>query len=237
MFKPDLRVLSPPGFLKRIGATGELPPPTEAAGREPAANLEDVGPRPARTRTLDGFSGSREWQAAVERLTGGQAQQGAEESGLARPAAAPPGSATRAPSRFKPETGDDDGPEHLGGKAVGQLPDDLARKVGGDPETRRGLEALVARGLADRPDSQGVTVLDHLRAILAMPAKKDPPNPVAVVRSLVDGLLSPHGIQQGKGTFSCTAATIQGLTASSAPGEYVRVLRGLMFDGQVRIDP
>lgn len=131
MFKPDLRVLSPSGFLMRIGATGELPPPAEAGGKEPAADLEGVGPRPAGTRTLDGFSGSREWQAAVERLAGGQAQQGAEESGLARPAAVAPRSATRAPARFKPETGDDDVPEYRGGKADGQLPDDLARKVGG----------------------------------------------------------------------------------------------------------
>jgi hypothetical protein len=249
MFNPDLRVLSPSGLLKRIGATGELPPVTDAEAKEPAPTREEPSPRGA--RTLDGFSGSRNWQAAIERLAGSPVNAGADtpEAPLTQPA---PRATPQAPARFQPETGE---PKvstfsqatdariktsnvaqyvHGDGKSDIRLPEDLARQLAGDPGGRRALELLVSRGIADKAETKGVTVLDHLQAIMGLPATTGHPSPMEVVRGLIDGLLSPDGIQQGKGTFSCKAATIQGITASTSPGEYVRVVRGLMFEGQVR---
>ncbi|MEB3203591.1 MAG: hypothetical protein VKP57_02720 [Candidatus Sericytochromatia bacterium] len=249
MFNPDLRVLSPSGFLKRIGATGELPPVSDTEAKEPAPTREEPSPRSSRTR--DGFSGSRNWQAAIDRMGGSQAKPGANAPEAARTQAAPRAT-PEAPARFQPETGKPEASTfsqatdariktsivaqyiHGDGRSDIRLPEDLARKLAGDPGVRRALELLVSRGIADKSDSRGVTVLDHLRAILALPATTGRPSPMEVVRGLVDGLLSPDGIQQGKGTFSCTAATIQGIMASTSPGEYVRVVRGLMFEGQVR---
>jgi len=216
----------PPGVSANAGVQV---PAARTGMRDQTAN------RFARTRTLDGFSGSREWQAAVERLAGGQAQQGAEKSGLARPAAAAPRSATRVPARFKPETEDDDVPEYRGAmRLANQAVKDLTAAFTDDPATLAALRQLEASGTLETRDSKGNSIQEQLLDLLQRPQLPGMPANKQLVSELIDSMAHPHAIGQGEGTFTCTAATVQITLAGNNPAEYVRIMHGLLVDGSVK---
>lgn len=245
MFKPEMGVRSPSGLLRRKGLTGELPAidggesPQEARAAK-APNRPSPGPS---ATTQDGFAGSRDWQAAIDRMASGLTR-GPVDAPVGEPTPAPrplPQAAepnpAEPPPAFRRGTAQQIQATFIyggGGHPMADVPEDLAKRLGGDGQALRALELLLFRGIAERMDSRGNRVIDHLRAILDMPVVAGRPSPLQVARELMDGLLSPHSIQQGQGTFSCTAATIQGILASTNPGEYMRVVRGLVFEGEVQ---
>lgn len=51
---------------------------------------------------------------------------------------------------------------------------------------------------------------------------------------MIKGIAKPEKIFQGDGTYTCGAASVQGILASESPAEYARLALGLTFDGKVK---
>lgn len=111
---------------------------------------------------------------------------------------------------------------------------ELVEKLQGNIEALMAVEILQQKGILGRPDGVGTSVDQHLVDLLSRPDKEGFPTNGQLAAELVTGLAMPHGIGQGAKTFTCTAATVQSILAGTNPGEYLRVVKGLIFDGQVK---
>lgn len=222
-----LRPLSPSGPLSRGGVT--KPEPGDGAGLASGAKAAGT-PAAAATAPL----GSTSAVNGLKSDSKAPMAQSLPKASATVPSGAPPAK-NIPPSTFRAETLAQLDAMNRGWNVHStQAPADLLRAVQSDSTLTDALDLLAARGVLNQKDSKGTSVADHLRDILKRPEKPGLPSPTQVVRELIDGWVSPQSIHQGNGTFSCTAATIQGIMASTSPGEYARVVKGLVFDGQVQ---
>ena len=114
------------------------------------------------------------------------------------------------------------------------------------------LQKLLVEGKLTQPSSlpSGTTALDQMARLSREGAKILHPgnfplgstifkaeglNPTQLaLATLVNQLANPGLIDQGQGTVTCGATSVQRMLAESNPGEYARLAVGLLVDGEVR---
>jgi len=105
----------------------------------------------------------------------------------------------------------------------------LDKQLGG----RRALEQAVALGLLKPEDTDARELLNHLLKLAAKPEIVAGTSGAALAVEVLLDIAHPEGIHQGRGTFTCTAATAQGILAARDPAEYARLVADLAVDGRV----
>jgi len=98
---------------------------------------------------------------------------------------------------------------------------------------RQALEEAVALGLLKPGDTEARGLLNHLLKLAAKPEIVAGTSGAALAVQVLRDIAHPEGIHQGRGTFTCTAATAQGILAARDPGEYARLVADLAVEGRV----
>ncbi|MEB3238548.1 MAG: hypothetical protein VKO64_13125 [Candidatus Sericytochromatia bacterium] len=108
----------------------------------------------------------------------------------------------------------------------------LGLALSGLPGGTEALEAATAVGLLKPDDPDARSLLKSLLRLAGTPATvaNVPGNSLAV--DVLRDIAHPESIHQGKGTFTCTAATAQGILAARDPAEYARLVTDLAVDGK-----
>lgn len=108
--------------------------------------------------------------------------------------------------------------------------DTTAEKIAVRENVRTALEALESRGLLERRDSTGKTLMESLLT-LAEETLWDPftrePGRTRIFSELVFNVFDPKRINQGL-KATCAAACIEGYLAERDPAEYARLIAGLV---------
>ncbi|MEB3204394.1 MAG: hypothetical protein VKP57_06810 [Candidatus Sericytochromatia bacterium] len=108
----------------------------------------------------------------------------------------------------------------------------LGRALEGLEGGIQALDEATTLGLLKPTSSDARNLLNQLLKLAGTPKTVAGVPGAVLAADVLRDLAHPESIHQGRGTFTCTAATAQGILAARDPGEYARLVADLAVDGK-----